>query len=46
MTAPFKPYVPDEANVAELTVRAAIMGAFAGISVPLGGIVADRTGRR
>jgi putative OPT family oligopeptide transporter len=29
--APFKPYVPDEANVAELTVRAVILGALAGI---------------
>lgn len=31
MSVPFKPYVPDEANVAELTVRAVIMGAIAGI---------------
>ena len=29
--APFKPYVPDEANVAELTLRAAVLGAIAGI---------------
>jgi len=29
--APFKPYVPDDANVAELTVRAVILGAIAGI---------------
>jgi putative OPT family oligopeptide transporter len=31
MTAPFKPYVPDEANVPELTIRAIILGAIAGI---------------
>ena len=31
MTAPFKPYVADDANVPELTVRAIIMGAIAGI---------------
>jgi len=31
MTAPFKPYVADSENVAELTVRAVILGAIAGI---------------
>ncbi len=31
MTPPFKPYVADEQNVAELTVRAVILGAIAGI---------------
>lgn len=31
MTAPFKPYVADSENVAELTIRAVILGAIAGI---------------
>ncbi len=31
MTEPFRPYIPNEANVAELTVRAVVLGAIAGI---------------
>jgi putative OPT family oligopeptide transporter len=31
MTQPFKPYIADDQNVAELTVRAVILGAIAGI---------------
>src|SRR5262245_43995479 len=31
MSAPFKPYIPDESNLPELTIRAAILGAIAGI---------------
>jgi putative OPT family oligopeptide transporter len=31
MTQPFKPYIADSENVAELTVRAVILGAIAGI---------------